>query len=94
MSKLTTLLGLLLVIMVVFIVDILFGNPLKETFTNHYPATSEIKLGSQLDYNIVTNVDKKNGDLKYPGLKYLGIDTTAYNKEREDDQPLFFGFRI
>lgn len=93
MSKLTTIFWLFLILISIFVLNMIFGNPLLETFSN-YLLSSENQFGSKLDYNIKINKDTKNSNLKYPGLKYLGIDTTGYEKEKEDDQPLFFGFRI
>jgi hypothetical protein len=94
MSKIQTVLGLLLFLFILFSMDTIFGNPLRETFSNQVglPGGRNIGIdgvGKKLDYKIVAKTNKLNGNMIYSGSGFLGA-TAPYPKG--DDQPLFFGF--
>ena len=76
--------------------DMIFGNPLRETFSNQvgYPGGRNIgidgvSVGTKLNYKPVIRTNTLNGNMIYSGSGFLGA-TSPYPKG--DDQPLFFGF--
>jgi hypothetical protein len=94
MFKIQTILALLLFLIILFSMDMIFGNPIRETFSNQIglPGGRSIgidgaSLGSQLNYKPNNNVSRYNGDTVYSGKGFL-----ADNEPKGDDQPLFFGF--
>jgi len=94
MSKIQTVLGLLLFLFILFSMDTIFGNPLRETFSNKVglPGGRDIGLdnvGKKIDYKPVIKTNRLNGNMIYSGRGFLGI-TSPYPEG--DDQPLFFGF--
>jgi hypothetical protein len=94
MSKIQTILGLLIFSFILFSMDMIFGNLLKETFNNKIglPGGRDIGLdnvGKKLDYKPVIKTNRLNGNMIYSGRGFLGV-TEPYPKG--DDQPLFFGF--
>jgi len=96
MSKIQTILGLLLFLFILFSMDTIFGNPLRETFSNQVglPGGRDIGLdilGKKLDYNPVVKMNQRDGNLVYSGKGFLGA-TAPYDRRNSDDQPLFFGF--
>ena len=95
MAKIQTILALLLFLFILFSMDMIFGNPIRETFSNKVglPGGRSVSIngggiGSQLNYKPVTKVDQFNGDTVYSGNGFLAKN----NKSKEDDQPLSFGF--
>lgn len=96
MSKIQTILGLLLFLFILFSMDMIFGNPIRETFSNQIglPGGRNIGIngvGSNLDYKPPIRTNTLNGNMIYSGSGFLGA-TAPYPKG--DDQPLFFGFSI
>ena len=101
MSKIQTILGLLLFLTIIFSMDMIFGNPIRESFSNQVglPGGRNIGIngvgingvGSNLDYKPVIRTNTLNGNMVYSGRGFLGA-TSPYPKG--DDQPLFFGFSI
>jgi hypothetical protein len=103
MTKIQTILSLLLFLVIVFSMDMIFGNPLRETFSGRIgtrigiPGTANIgisgvvssDMGSQLNYKPAIRTNTLNGNMIYSGSGFLGA-TSPYPKG--DDQPLFFGF--
>jgi hypothetical protein len=103
MTKIQTILSLFLFLVIVFSMDMIFGNPLRETFSGRLgkrvgiPGTSNIgidgviggDMGSQLNYKPVIRTNTLNGNMIYSGSGFLGAKS-PYPKG--DDQPLFFGF--
>lgn len=93
MSKIQTILSLLLFIIVVFSMDMIFGNLLMETFSNQVglPGGRNIGIdgvGKKLDYKPIVRTNTLNGDIVYSGNSFLA----ATPRMESDDQPLFFGF--
>jgi len=103
MTKIQTILSLFLFLVIVFSMDMIFGNPLRETFSGRLgkrigiPGGSNIgisgvvggDMGSQLHYKPAIRTNTLNGNMIYSGSGFLGA-TSPYPKG--DDQPLFFGF--
>jgi hypothetical protein len=103
MTKIQTILSLLLFLVIVFSMDMIFGNPLRETFSGRIgtrigiPGNANIgiggvvsgDMGSQLNYKPTIRTNTLNGNMIYSGSGFLGA-TSPYPKG--DDQPLFFGF--
>ncbi len=94
MPKLLTILALLLFLIILFSMDMMLGNPIRETFSNQVGlpggrsvGIEGVSLGSQLNYKPNNKVSRYNGDTVYSGKGFL-----ADNEPRGDDQPLFFGF--
>ena len=96
MSKIQMILGLLLFLVILFSMDMIFGNPLRETFSNQIglPGGRNIGIdgvGSALNYKPFIRNNTLNGNMVYSGSGFLGA-TAPYPKG--DDQPLFFGFSV
>jgi len=96
MSKIQTILSLLLFLVILFLIDMLFGNPIKETFSNQIglPGGRDIGIdgvGSVLNYKPVIRTNTLSGNMIYSGSGFLAA-TSPYPKG--DDQPLFFGFSL
>ena len=98
MTKIQTSLSLFLFIVIVFSMDMIFGNPIRETFSNKIGLPGGRNIGidgvsfgqsSELSYRPVIRTNTKNGNIIYSGSGFLGV-TSPYPKG--DDQPLFFGF--
>ena len=102
MTKIQTILSLFLFLVIVFSMDMIFGNPIRETFSGRIgkrvgiPGGSNIGIvsgslgeGSQLNYKPAIRTNTLNGNMIYSGSGFLGA-TSPYPKG--DDQPLFFGF--
>jgi hypothetical protein len=80
MSKIELISALLLFLLILFSMNMIFANPLKELFNNN------------VDKNINTEIEQTNklsDNMIYSGSGFLD-DTYSYPKG--DDQPLFFGF--
>lgn len=105
MTKIQTIVSLFLFIVIVFSMDMIFGNPIRETFSGRIgprigiPGGSNIgisgvingDMGSQLNYKPTIRTNTLNGNMIYSGSGFLGA-TSPYPKG--DDQPLFFGFSL
>ena len=102
MSKLQTMFGLLLFLVIIFSMDMIFGNPLRETFSGRtgnrigVSGSANVGLdggniGSSLDYIPKFRTNTLNGNMIYSGRGFLG-ENMHYSQG--DDQPLFFGFSI
>lgn len=94
MSKIQTILALLLFLFVLFSMDMIFGNSLKELFSNKVGLAGGRDInfdivGKNLDYKPPIRTNTLNGNMIYSGRGFLGV-TDPYPKG--DDQPLFFGF--
>jgi hypothetical protein len=80
MSKIELISALLLFLLILFSMNMIFANPLKELFNNN------------VDKNINKEIEQTNklsDNMIYSGSGFLD-DTYSYPKG--DDQPLFFGF--
>ena len=77
MSKIQTIVGLLLFLIILFSMNMIFGNVLKESFTQN------IKISSPNNNNNNKNNTNTNNKKKYSRLS---------TQNQNDDQPLFFGF--
>ena len=96
MSKIQTILSLLLFLVIMFSMDMIFGNPIRETFSNQVglPGGRNIGIdgvGSVLNYKPAIRTNTLNGNMVYSGSGFLGV-ATPYPKG--DDQPLSFGFSL
>lgn len=94
MRKIQSILGLFLFLVILFSMDMIFGNPLKEMFSNQIglPGSKNVGIngvGSTLDYKPITRTNTLSGNMIYSGNGFLGA-TSSYPKG--DDEPLFFGF--
>jgi len=103
MTKIQTIVSLFLFLVIVFSMDMNFGNSIRETFNGRIggrigiPGGSNIgisgvvgsNIGSQLSYTPPARINTRNGNMIYSGSGFLGVDS-PYPKG--DDQPLFFGF--
>lgn len=99
MSKIQTVFGLLLLILIVFSMDLIFDNPLRETFSG-FKRTSAIGrgtgisgVGHDLSYKPPVKNSTLYGNMVYSGVGFLG-STKPQNIFVTDDQPLFFGFKM
>lgn len=94
MSKIQTILSLLLFLVILFTMDMIFGSRIKETFSNQIglPGNKNIGsngIGSKLDYKPIIRTNTLNGNMIYSGSGFLGAGPPYL---KGDDQPLFFGF--
>ena len=85
MNKIQTIISLFVFLVILFSMDLMFGNPIRESFSNPQ------KVGWDLNYTIPVKKDTLNGNMIYSGKGFLA-DTVNYPKG--DDQPLFFGFSM
>lgn len=77
MSKIQTIIYLFVFLIVLFSMDTIFGNPLRETFTN---TKSSIVSPSKTSKTSKTSNKKQNKEVR-PSFK-----------RQSDDQPLHFSF--
>ena len=87
MSKIQTILALLLFLLILFSMNMIFANPFKEMFSNNLDLSD-----NNVIKNVIKDVKKNNkisGNMIYSGSGFLD-ETSHYPKG--DDQPLFFGF--
>jgi len=98
MTKIQTILSLFLFLVIVFSMDMIFGNPIRETFSNKVGLPGGRNIGikgvefgesSELNYEPVVRTNTLNGNMIYSGSGFLGATSHKY---QSDDQPLFFGF--
>lgn len=79
MSKIQLIVGLLLFLIVLFSMNIIFGNILRESFT------SSVKMSSPLS-------SSSKSTLSAPPKNNNKIYSRLSTQNQNDDQPLFFGF--
>lgn len=106
MSKIQTIICLLIFIVVLFSMDMIFGNPLKETFSGVAwnkglgvgigksgigKGTGIGGVGSTLDYRPVIQQNQLNANVLYD-LPSGIRPLNNYIKSQSDDQPLHFSF--
>lgn len=98
MTKIQTILSLFLFLVIVFSMDMIFGNPIRDTFSNQvglpggrHTGIQGVGFGksSELNYKPVVRTNTLNGNMIYSGSGFLGATSPQY---QSDDQPLFFGF--
>ena len=96
MSKIQTIFYLLVFLIVLFSMDMIFGNPLRETFRgiNKGPSVSNEEIGSTLSYKPTVRKNTLNGNMTYPNTGFLAAKATPDYKIQSDDQPLHFGFLV
>ena len=89
MSKIQTILWLLILLILIFSMDMIFGNPIKETFKGIGIAggrnVNTGYIGSELNYKYEPNNKNIDGG-------FLAAKIPANYKVKSDDQPLHFGF--
>lgn len=76
MSKLQSILGLLVFLVIIFSMDMIFGNPLRETFRG-----TSLKENN----NVLMNYEKNR-------IKPRHVDVPLYHIEKSDDEPFFFNW--
>ena len=79
MSKPQSILLLLLCLIILFSIDIMFGNPIRDTFHS----INDDKFHNS-HYKPIINKNKT--------LLYSNSDNSSLKKHDSDDEPLFFGF--
>ena len=84
MSKIQTIIYLFVFLIVLFSMDTIFGNPLRETFTN---TKSSIREGSIVSPSISPSISPS----KTSNKKQHNEINPSY-KRQSDDQPLHFSF--
>jgi hypothetical protein len=91
MSKIQTIIYLLVFLIVLFSMDMMFGNPLRETFRGSSIGTG-VGVGSKLDYRPATRQNTLNGNMVYPSGGFTAANIPPSFKRQSDDQPLHFSF--
>lgn len=94
MTKIQTILSLFLFLVIIFSMDMIFGNPISETFSNRVGLPGGRNIGIQgdvneLNYKPMVRTNTLNGNMNYSSSGFLGATAPQY---QSDDQPLFFGF--
>jgi len=101
MSKIQTIICLLIFLVVLFSMDMIFGNPLKETFRGTTIGKSGIGrgvgiggVGSDLNYRPAIQQNQLNANVLYdsPSAILAAKPLNNYIKSQSDDQPLHFSF--
>jgi hypothetical protein len=103
MSKIQAMIGLFILIVVVFSMNMMF--PITETFINKgfglgigglggsfNGGVLGSGLGSQVAYQPIIRQNTLNGNEIYSGNGYLGATPPYQKNNQSDDQPLYFGF--
>ena len=88
MSKIQTIVGLLLFLIILFSMNMIFGNVLKESFTQNIKISSPNKNNKNNTNDTNNKNNKNNTNDTNDKQKYSRLLTQNQN----DDQPLFFGF--
>ena len=92
MSHMQTFVSLFIVIIVIVSMGMMFGSSVQESFKG-INGTGLGYIGQTLNYKPQIPTNNKNGDLGYPGLKYVGVALPPANYVvSSDDQPLRYGF--
>ena len=86
-----TILWLFILLIIIFSMDMIFGNPIKETFTSIGLAggrgVSTGPIGSKLNYKYDPNNKNINSG-------FLAAMPPPNYKINTDEQPLYFGFSL
>ena len=93
MSKIQTIMCLLIFIIIIFSMDSIFGNPLRETFKGS-SGTGIGPVGHTLDYKPTIRNNNLNGNMPYPNTGFLAAKIPSTYTIQSDDQPLSFGFSV
>jgi prepilin signal peptidase PulO-like enzyme (type II secretory pathway) len=91
MSKIQTIMYLLVLLIVLFSMDMMFGNPLRETFIGSSIGTG-VGVGSKLTYRPAVRKNTLNGNMGYPNTGFRAANIRPSFKRQSDDQPLHFSF--
>ena len=91
MSKTQSIFGLLLFLIIIFSMNMIFGNVLRETFATNRDIGMPSPSVNKLNYKVKTRINTLNGNNIYPGSKFLGRMSP---QNQNDDQPLYFGFPL
>ena len=95
MSKIQTIMYLLVLLIVLFSMDMMFGNPLRETFIGSSIGSSigtGVGVGSKLTYRPAVRKNTLNGNMGYPNTGFRAANIRPSFKRQSDDQPLHFSF--
>jgi hypothetical protein len=90
MSKIQTIMYLLVLLIVLFSMDMMFGNPLRETFIGSSIGSSigtGVGVGSKLTYRPAVRKNILNGN-----TRFRAANIRPSFKRQSDDQPLHFSF--
>ena len=87
MSKLQTMMWLFILLVVIFSMDMIFGNPLRETFKGIGMAGGrDVSIGS-IGADYIPNTRVTDGG-------FLAAKIPANYKIKSDDEPLHFSFSL
>ena len=87
MRKIQTILWLLILLIVIFSMDLIFGNPIKETFKG-------IGLAGGRDVNNGVIAAEYIPNAKVSDGGFLAAKIPRNYRGNSDDQPLHFGFSL
>jgi hypothetical protein len=90
MSKIQTIIILFVFLIILFSMDMIFGNPLRETFRGDGRIGAPQVIGSKLGYRSTVRNNTMNGNMGYSGLNVANVP--PHYVIQSDDQPLHFGF--
>ena len=85
MSKTQSIFGLLLFLIIIFSMNMIFGNVLSETFTTNRNIDMPSPSVNQLKKTRINTLNDNNIE------KFLGRMSP---QNQNDDQPLYFGFSL
>jgi hypothetical protein len=98
MSKIQSIIYLILFIIILFSMNQIFyqeiKNRLHESFTN-ISTSGRTVLGKKLDYTTPTKINTMNGNMVYQNnLKagFLGVGPPKNYIKNSDEHPLYYGF--
>ena len=92
MSKIQTIIVLFVFLIILFSMDMIFGNPLIETFRGANRIGTPQVLGSKLSYRPTIRDNTMNGNMGYSKLHVANVP--PHYVIQSDDQPLHFGFSV
>ncbi len=108
MSKIQTIIWLFIFIVILFSMDMIFGNPLKETFrgiawnkglgvgigNSSLGSVGINGVGSTLNYKPPFQKNQLNANVLYesPNATLAVTPPNSYVKSQSDDQPFHFSF--
>lgn len=98
MSKIQSIIYLIIFIILLFSMDQIFYNEirysLRETFSS-MKGTGYGYIGKKLDYKIQFNSNSLNGNMIYPDSTksgFLAVEPPLTFAKNSDDHPLYYGF--
>lgn len=94
MSKIQTIIWLFILLIIIFSMDMIFGNPLRETFTSAGVGLPGVGLAGGRDVSIGSIGAEYIPNTKVTNGGFLAAKIPPNYKIKSDDQPLHFSFSL